>query len=106
MKASPTGARSVVETRMDAAWHTGVSFHIVPHPKLDDLAATVIRREYMGTSQSKRVIRRVAMLNYVLQEMRVAINLETELPPGFQLAILSLDPLRPWLYDTTPVRDR
>jgi len=103
MAASLTGACPVVDANMDAAWHTDVSFQIVPHPKLDDFASEVIRREYMGTSKSRSVSCRAAMLNYVLQEMRAAIDVETELPPNYQLAILSLDQLRPWLYDATPV---
>lgn len=101
--ASLTEASPVVDAKLDAAWHTGVSFQIVPHPKLDAFASKVIRREYMGTSKSKNVSCRAAMLNYVLQEMRVAIDVETELPPNFQLALSSRDHLEPWLYNAARV---
>lgn len=82
----------------DHAWETTVEFHLVPHPALSQAQAKVIRREYMNGAAARVVRCRGAMVSYVLQELRVAVNPLVETPPSFQLALVDDKPVRPWLF--------
>lgn len=83
----------------DLDWDTQVVFQIVPHPMLSPLQAKVIRREYMGTAAARRIACRGPMVQYVIHDLRIAVNTETEVPPAFQLSLASKEPVGRWLFE-------
>lgn len=82
----------------DIAWETRLQIQLVPHPSLSHAQALVIRYEYMDGAAARVVTCRAAMLNYVIQELRVAVDLANELPPSFQMALADDTAVRPWLF--------
>ncbi|MFZ3001881.1 MAG: WYL domain-containing protein [Undibacterium umbellatum] len=82
----------------DVAWNTEVTFQVIPHPQLTQAQAKIIRGEYMGSASARRVSCRAAMVQYVIQQLRIAIDLENEHPPAFQLALASVEPIEKWLF--------
>ena len=85
---------------VDAAWNTEVSFDVVPHPKLNLAQARVIRDEYMAGTAARSITCRASMAQYLLQDLRIATNVELELPPSFQLALASTKPIERWLFSS------
>lgn len=86
------------EAPADDAWNTEVTFQVIPHPELTQAQATVIRVEYMGAAAARRISCRAAMVQYVIQELRIAVDLEAERPPAFQIALASAKPIERWLF--------
>ena len=85
----------------DVAWQTEVELQLVPHPGLDAGRARVVQREHMRGGTSRRVVVRAALLQYVLQDLRVAIDVERERPPDYQLALgkANAKALERWLFN-------
>lgn len=83
---------------LDHAWNSDVTFQIIPHPLLNQAQSRVIRAEYMGAAAARRITCRAAMVQYVIQDLRIAVDLEKELPPSFQLAIANIKPIEGWLF--------
>lgn len=83
---------------VDLAWETQVQMQLIPHPSLTQAQHSVIRHEYMDGAAARVVTCRAAMLNYVIQELRIAVDVTKELPPSFQLALADNTMIRPWLF--------
>lgn len=84
----------------DTAWNTEVSFNAIPHPRLSAAQAKVIRDEYMAGAAARRITCRASMVQYVIQDLRIAVDVESELPPAFQLALASIKPIEQWLFSS------
>jgi hypothetical protein len=63
----------------------------------------VIRDEYMAGAAARRITCRAAMVQYVIQDLRIAVDVESELPPSFQLALASIKPIEQWLFSKATV---
>ncbi|MCH8618146.1 WYL domain-containing protein [Undibacterium sp. TS12] len=84
----------------DIAWDTEVSFEVIPHPQLSAAQAKVIRDEYMAGADNRFIRCRASMVQYVIQDLRLAVNIESELPPAFQLALVRTKPIEQWLFSS------
>ena len=89
-----------VDTTTDQAWATFVNVRIEAHPALSSAQQTVVRDEmFRGTAA--RVERcRGALLQYMLQELRVAVEPDKQCPPEYQLAVSNPKECKPWLFPT------
>lgn len=86
---------------LDQGWEAEVEFSMIPHPALSQVQAAVIRHEYMDGASVRVVSCRAAMVKYVIQELRVAVDVEKELPPSYQLALADEKGIRQWLFRPT-----
>jgi hypothetical protein len=82
----------------DQAWSTFVSVRIVAHPKLSEAQQLVVRNEYFNGTAARVEKCRAALLNYLVQEIRAATDVNVHRPPDYQLAIENVDECRPWLF--------
>lgn len=80
--------KEAVEER-DAGWTRMVDLRIVPHPSLTEEQQHLIASEMFPGARAKRVRVRRSLAMYVLQDLRVALDLKRDQPPEFQLALAS-----------------
>lgn len=82
----------------DAAWNTMVQVHIQAHPLLTPSQQDLIRCEYFDGTAMRVQSCRGAMLPYLIQELRIALDAAKELPPEYQLAVENIEEVRKWLF--------
>ena len=73
----------------DLGWTRMVDLRIVPHPSLTEEQQNLIASEMFPGARAKRLKVRRSLAMYVLQDLRVAIDLKRDVPPEFQLALAS-----------------
>lgn len=93
--AAPTSAAS------DIAWNTTVTVRVVPHPHLSESQRQVVSAEYMSGKPHVDLATRAATVNYLLQELRIALDSELEQPPEYQLCVDRPDEIGTWLFHGT-----
>jgi hypothetical protein len=86
------------DSASDLAWSTQVDVRIIAHPKLNEAQQQVVRNEYFNGTSARVERCRAALLNYMIQEIRAATNVDHQTPPDYQLAIWNIDECRPWLF--------
>lgn len=84
----------------DSEWNKKVALIIEAHPKLNDDQINVLRAEYFNGAVSRRIIVRSCLLQYVVQDIRIAVDLNTELPPQYQLAVVNVAEIKKFLFNT------
>jgi hypothetical protein len=82
----------------DHGWQKEITLRLIPHPALSQEQQDVVRSEYMSTAAARRLIVRACLVPYVIQEIQAAVDLDTQLPPVYQLAIANAEDVRPWLF--------
>lgn len=85
----------------DEEWNKKVPLILGAHPKLNNDQINVIRNEFFNGAVSRRLMVRACLVQYVIQDIRVAINIEVELPPEYQLAMLNTDEVKQYLFKAT-----
>lgn len=73
----------------DTGWTRMVDLRLVPHPSLTEAQQNLIAAEMFPGARAKRLRVRRSLAMYVLQDLRVAVDLKRDLPPEFQLALAS-----------------
>lgn len=81
----------------DAAWNKEVLVKFIAHPDLSFEQQSVICYEYFADTAARTVSCRGALVNYFIQDMRAAIDIKSQHPPEFQLAIGNLMEIKRWL---------
>lgn len=91
---------SQADISADVAWSTVLQVRLVAHPGLSIAQQQLVRNEcFNGTSA--RVERcRAALLNYMVQELMAATDLDRQIPPDYQLAVENVEDCRQWLFMT------
>lgn len=84
----------------DEAWMTMVPVRLVAHPLLTIEQQNLIRFEYFGNTAARVDTCRGALIAYFIQDVRAALNPETQRPPDYQLAVDNFDEVRPWVFPT------
>lgn len=89
-----------VETSVaeDAKWNTVVKVRIQAHPKLTPSQQDVVRCEYFDGTMARVQSCRGALVPYLIQELRLAVDVFKELPPDYQMAVENVDEVRKWLF--------
>lgn len=84
----------------DKEWNSKVPLILGAHPKLSDGQIKVIRNEFFNGAVSRKLLVRSCLMQYVIQDMRVAVNIEVEAPPEYQLAALNAEDIKQFLFKT------
>ncbi|MBX9798100.1 MAG: WYL domain-containing protein [Burkholderiaceae bacterium] len=81
----------------DIDWVTTIELKIVAHPNLNTEQEMMIRSEYFGgmTARTQKVRR--CLVAYTLQDLRIAIDVQTQKPPEYQLALFNVANIEPEL---------
>lgn len=82
----------------DKAWDSLVTVRIGIHDALKSDVSKMLRQEFFQGAASMRLEVKGALLQYALQEARVAINPAQEKPPSFLLQVLESRDLKPYLF--------
>lgn len=86
------------EAGIDKAWVSLVSVRIGIHEALKGDVSKMLRQEFFQGAASMRLEVRGALLQYALQQARVAINPAEEKPPSFLLQALDPKVLKLYLF--------
>lgn len=84
----------------DEAWMTMVPVRLVAHPQLTIEQQNLIRFEYFGNTAARVDTCRGALVAYFIQDVRAALNPETQQPPDYQLVVDNFDEVKPWVFPT------
>lgn len=82
----------------DEAWMTMVPVRLIAHPLLSFEQQEVIRFEYFANTSACVDTCRAALVPYFIQDMRAALDPETQRPPDYQLAVQNLAEVKPWVF--------
>lgn len=82
----------------DESWMAKVPVRLIAHPGLSDTQKSVIHFEYFNNTSARVDTCRGALVNYYIQDVRAATDIETQRPPEYQLAVSNMDEVRPWLF--------
>ena len=82
----------------DQAWHEVVTIELAAHRKLTRQQQEVIRGENFGGLENRRLQVRACLAQYVIQDLRAAIDPEKEVPPAFQIEIINAENLATALF--------
>jgi hypothetical protein len=82
----------------DEDWEQTLVLRLGAHRGLGVDQEQVIRGEYFGGAVARRVRVRRALLNYVINDIRAAIDPQRQTPPEFLLEVLNADELESWLF--------
>ena len=82
----------------DTKWNAVVKVRIQAHPKLTPGQQELVRSEYFEGTAARVHSCRGALLPYLVQELRLALDVTKELPPDYQLAVGNVEEVRSWLF--------
>lgn len=91
---------SLVDVTTDVAWSTVLQVRIAAHPRLSHAQQLVVRNEYFNGASARVESCRAALLNYMVQELMAATDVDRQPPPDYQLAIENMEECRQWLFMT------
>mgnify|MGYP001596396952 CR=1 FL=1 len=91
---------SLADIATDAAWSTVVQVRLVAHPRLSNAQQLVVRSEYFNGASARVESCRAALLNYMVQELVAATDVDRQIPPDYQLAVENTEECRQWLFMT------
>ncbi len=91
---------SLVDVASDAAWSTVLQVRITAHPSLSPAQQLIVRNEYFNGASARVESCRAALLNYMVQEIMAATNVDRQVPPDYQLAVENTEECRQWLFMT------
>lgn len=91
---------SQVDVSTDVAWTTILQVRLVAHPRLSTAQQQLVRNEYFNGTSARIESCRGALLNYMVQELMAATNLDRQVPPDYQLAVENVEDCRQWLFMT------
>lgn len=91
---------SEADIATDNAWSTVLQVRLVAHPKLSTAQQLVVRNEYFNGASARVESCRAALLNYMVQELMAATDVDRQTPPDYQLAVENTEECRQWLFMT------
>lgn len=71
----------------DHGWNQIVEIRLAAHRNLSLDQQQIVRSEYFGGTMGRRLSVRACLAQYVIQDLRAAIDPENEVPPEFQVEI-------------------
>jgi len=97
-RASLVNEPAPVAPTADKAWQKMVPVRLVAHHELPEPQQRILRTEYFAGAQARRISTRAALVPYLIQDLRAAIDPQREHPPDFQIEVANLAEIRPWLF--------
>lgn len=82
----------------DSKWNAVVNVRIQAHPKLTPGQQDLVRSEYFDGTAVRVHSCRGAMMPYLVQELRLALDTTKDVPPEYQLAVENVEEVRKWLF--------
>jgi len=92
--------QSSADISADGAWSTVLQVRIAAHPGLSPAQQLVVRSEYFNGASARVQSCRAALLNYMVQELMAATDVNRQMPPDYQLAVENAEECRQWLFTT------
>jgi len=77
----------------DVEWNQILELVIIAHPDLSVEQQEMIAAEYFPGTTAKRLPVRQCLASYVIQDLRLAIDPVTQIPPDYQLLVSNADKL-------------
>jgi hypothetical protein len=77
----------------DLGWMNMVDLLIAPHPGLTEDQGKMIAGEFFPGAASLRLKARECLAPYIIQDLRLAVNIEKQIPPEYQLVLLNVSSL-------------
>jgi len=78
----------------DAAWNRMADIELSAHRLLQPAQQKIVQGEYFNGKTSRRVPCRACLVQYIIQELRAAIDPLKETPPEFQIEVSNADELK------------
>lgn len=82
----------------DTDWLTKVPVRLVAHPELTPEQQLLIRAEYFDDTAARVTTCRGPLVPYFIQDVRAAVDVTSQRPPDYQLAVENLEEVKPWLF--------
>jgi len=82
----------------DTKWNAVVEVRIQAHPRLTHDQQDLVCSEYFNGTSARVHNCRGALLPYLVQELRLALDVTKELPPEYQMAVENIEEVRTWLF--------
>lgn len=82
----------------DKSWMTRVPVRLIAHPDMTRDQELLIRFEYFADTAARVVTCRGSLVNYLLQDIRAAIDVKTQRPPEYQIAVGNVEEVWPWMF--------
>ena len=82
----------------DSAWQQVVLLELAPHRLLSKQQQEVVMRENFDGADNHRLPVRSCLAQYIIQDLRAAIDPELEKPPQFQIEVTNPEELEPTLF--------
>lgn len=95
---SPVADHALQTIDHDQAWHEVVMIELTAHSKLSIQQREVVRGENFGGLEKRRLPVRACLAQYVIQDLRAAIDPEKEVPPEFQIEVTNAAQLEKILF--------
>lgn len=71
----------------DVDWNTPANLVVCPHPLLSEGQSKLLRDEYFAGKSERTVRVRKSLVSYTIQDLRLAVDLERQFPPEYQLVL-------------------
>jgi len=82
----------------DKDWMTEVPVRLIAHPELSIEQEALIRFEYFQGTSARVTTCRGPLVSYYIQDIRAAVNIKTQRPPDYQLAVENMKEVSRWLF--------
>lgn len=96
--ASPVNKQAIQSIDHDHAWTQILMLELAAHRKLSVQQQQVVRNEYFNGMMERRLPVRACLAQYVIQDLRAALDPERDLPPEFQIEVLNSNRLKDMLF--------
>lgn len=97
-KAKLLDQSSEFQMKDDKDWMTEVQVRLIAHPDLSPGQESLIRFEYFKDTAARVTTCRGPLVSYFIQDIRAAIDVKTQHPPEYQLAVGNIKEIRSWLF--------
>ncbi|TDK26269.1 WYL domain-containing protein [Luteimonas aestuarii] len=84
----------------DADWEERIDVRLGAHRALGIEQEQIIRGEYFGGAVARRLRVRRSLVNYVINDIRAAIDPKRQTPPEFYLEVLNVDEVQECLFSS------
>lgn len=97
-KLTPLAQKAESTIAGDAAWNAVVKVFFRGHPKLTPGQLDLVRMEYFEGTSGRVHSCRAALVPYMVHELRLALDVDKELPPDYLMAVENVDEVSKWLF--------
>jgi len=81
----------------DSDWNQRIILRLAAHRDLSQKQKKVVQEEFFRGTKCRRLTVRVALAQYVIQDIRAALDPKKDVPPEFQLEVVNPGDLQKWL---------